>query len=116
QIGEGTDLRDIADRIEEIAETHCAAKPYLKVYGNDVRAGATFQPCHTGAPTAHIRTFARDITPTNLLWMGASVQHAVSATGNVEQFFSAGRRASLTNPTTPRPPNDLTFGNFNPPR
>lgn len=93
-----------------------AERPYFKVYGNDVRAGGQFEDsveaCGTELEKVNILTYSRNIGGSGNAqrWVGASAQYAVSATGNIDSFFSAGRRNGLGQP---KPPTDLTFGNYN---
>ncbi|GEM_PF-6859888 len=113
------------------------AKPYLKVYDGDIRAGGSFQskqPAQECAslydsprinPKASILTFSneRNIGETNGVgqsidyFSGASAEFAVFALGEIEQFSSAGGRHTRTNnsgETRTTSPIDLTFGNYDP--
>ena len=95
------------------------AKPYLKIYGNDVRAGGGFggSGCSAINPTASIQTFDKTtpINQTSSTWSGASSQFAASALGEINQFYTAGLR-DPTGPTNlPRSGIDATFGNIKTP-
>lgn len=79
-----------------------ASKPYFRVYGGDVLAGASgFGTCLPGA--GDIRAWNRG--PANG-WSGAGTQLAAYAVGAIDQFASAQSRS-----TDPTPPEDLTFAN-----
>lgn len=121
--GNGEGLKQLGPVLKDVIDERCsefAAKPYLRVYGNDARAGARFGDtvpvCDAAnADPANINTFARNLGGDggSARWVGAAVQHAVSATGNINEFFSAGRRNnSITITSPPNPIEDLSFGNF----
>ncbi len=99
-----------------------AAKPYLKVFGNDVAAGGKFMDspatgtCTPGAkttagqPPASIWAFNKKVTSgSGTYYGGASSQFGALALGQIYKFNTAGTRNGLTAPTTP---NDLSFGNM----
>lgn len=75
-------------------------RPYLRVYGGDVIAGAGFsQDCL--APPANILTYAR---PNGANWVGAGAQLAAFANGSITGFVTASLFA-------PAAPSTLAFAN-----
>ncbi len=99
------------------------SKPYLGVYGNSVKAGASMAVNGICAPPSNpeatILTFDRGqkTGPNTENWKGSMVQYNAFALGEIDQFFSSG----LKNPRTTSagsdqalPVLDLTFGNFDP--
>jgi len=91
-----------------------ATKPYLRVYGNDVHAGAGFgEGCTVSDSDAAVKGHTRTVASGgNTLYAGAGVQFAATALGSIDQFYSA----SLRNPPTANPaaPLGLSFGNTGP--
>jgi hypothetical protein len=86
-----------------------ASKPYLRVYGGDVVAGADGlgTACGGTPPTSIITTYNNDSAGG---YGGAGTQFGAQATGAINYFTSAMLRSSL-----PAPPNGLTFANTTPP-
>lgn len=100
----------------------CAStRPYMRVYGNDIKAGGGLKPsCSVTNDKATILTYAQG-SPAGANrenWRGAGVQFAAFALGEITGFMSA----SQTGPRTNSPPGsnlarpiiDLTFGNYDP--
>lgn len=87
---------------------HCAqvtAKPFIKAYGAEVRAGGGFAPaCTVSDPGAGaINTYANG---TGANYYGSSAQFGVMALLNIRGFYSASLRTSA-----PTPPKGLSFSN-----
>lgn len=85
-----------------------ALYPYLKVYGGDVSAGGAFQgssgTCSSPNINATINAYAGVVGSE---YIGSSAQFGITALMNINGFYSAGTRPSLS----PRPPIGLTFSN-----
>lgn len=97
-----------------------AAKPYVKVYGNDVAVGGKFadntvSTCSAGPsiPGSSIYGFTKRVGggggSTN--YGGASSQFGAFSLGQNDQFFTAGSHNGVTAANSPLPPTGLTFGN-----
>lgn len=90
-----------------------ASKPYLKAYGNDIKAGSAFSGASTCSlasvynPKASMLTFARN---SSTQWFGAGSQLAAFALGEIDGFISAATRSP--NAAGAAPPRGLTIGNY----
>lgn len=115
-----------------------ANKPYVKVFGNDVRVGGRFENdsdadgicTNSAGPDTARRSIATWVREQNSpittssggsnIFTGASSQLGIFATGEIYRFFSAGMRSPRNNNpntpgnNTPTPAHDLTFGNYDP--
>lgn len=82
--------------------------PYLKVLGNDVVAGGSFE-CSTSPPSATVRGRMR---PGALVGVGSSAQLAIFATDTISGFTSVGLRQGLdASASHAYPPTGLSFSN-----
>ena len=100
------------------------SKPYMRVYGNDVRAGGNMKAGGVCAapenPLATILTFNRRVSATasQEVWAGSATQFGAFALGEIANYMSAGQNSPRTNvppgDSQARPVLDLTFGNFDP--
>ncbi|MBP7807074.1 hypothetical protein KA047_01115, partial [Candidatus Saccharibacteria bacterium] len=99
-----------------------AAKPYFKVWANDVQVGGTYKnssgQCNAseGNPLATVIAYGGsqgDDPPGSNDFRGASAEYAVFALGEVRNYISAGRRSPRTATASqwPTPPHGLTFAN-----
>lgn len=115
----------VVDTVNCTGEISIANKPYLRVYGNDVRVGGGFKAangiCTVSNPKATILAFNRGeaaASANSETWIGSASQFASFALGEIGGFMSAGQNNPRTN--TPagssitRPVLDLTFGNYDP--
>ncbi len=99
-----------------------AAKPYFKVWANDVQVGGTYKDssgqcdASEGNPLATVIAYGGsqgDDPPGSNDFRGASAEYAVFALGEVRNYISAGRRSPRTGIASqwPTPPHGLTFAN-----
>jgi hypothetical protein len=98
-------------------------KPYLRVYGNDIRAGGSQMSdgvCASPSnPKATVLTFADFIPASNReYWRGSATQFAVYALGEISYHVSAGQNSPrnhlIIGDPQAKPVLDLTLGNFDP--
>lgn len=95
-------------------------KPYLRVYGNDVKAGGGLSPtCTPTNSKATILTYddKSAIAGNQQTVKGSATEFGAFALGEIDHFVSAGGRARTNTPANSpqaRPLLDLTFGNYDP--
>lgn len=89
-------------------DEHCSTMPYLRVYGNDVLAGAGFGENCTLSNEPRIESWAKDLSGTGL-WAGAGTQFAASSRDEISGFISSMLRNNST--SDPKPHIGLSFGN-----
>ena len=107
---------DPGDEVEESAALCITikAKPYFRVYGNDVVVGRQFMSggtCLAKNPNAHIDAFN---SGSGSDYKGAGVQFAASATNVISGFMSASMYLDTPTPTIPdtsTPDKGLSFSN-----
>lgn len=95
-----------------------AAKPYFKVWTNDVKVGGAFEESGVctpsqGNPLATAIGYGGsegDSPPASNQFSGSSVEFGLFALGEVRNVFSAGRRSDRGG-EEPTPPHGLTFAN-----
>ena len=92
-----------------------AAKPFFKVWTNDVKVGGGFKQadgsCTIANNEATIIGYGGDGNTD--VFRGSSAEFGVFARGEIRNFFSAGRRSPRPDTATaqPTPPHGLTFAN-----
>ncbi len=100
-------VRDDCDKTVVVA-----AKPFFKVWTNDVHVGGGFNngqtACTVRQADATIIGYGGDDLVNR--FTGSSGEYGVSALGEIRNFFSAGRR-SPRGGAQPTPPHGLTFAN-----
>lgn len=114
-------------------ELQVVRKPYVKAYGNDVHAGGVVTQSNSGIndtsscsindvaaaggnTKASVFALSREegyAQPPPNNFYGASSQFAVSALGEVADFFSAGMHSPRRASFAASPVTGLTFGNYN---
>lgn len=106
----GYEIDEIQDDARLTVKPLPSDQPYLRVYGNDVFAGAGFGESCTLSDEPKIESWAKDIDPSdNGLWVGAGTQYAASSRDEIDGFISSMLRHNEI--SDPKPHIGLSFGN-----
>lgn len=121
QVRSGPLLTGFALTWNEVRFECAKTRPYMRVYGNDVKAGGGLKTsCSVTNNKATILSYAQGSAAgaNRENWRGAGVQFAAFALGEITGFMSASQTGPRTNSppgnTLAKPIIDLTFGNYDP--